>query len=107
MGREVGQDLRHWLKLDWGPDLLSASLPRVLAYSPYHYHHPYPSGASNWCFSPGPWGEQVSGLSRAGNMIPGPVSPPGQDRHALLPATFYLDGGACSGAMSKSHSGGG
>lgn len=48
-----------------------------------------PSGASYWCFSPG---EQVLGSSRAWKQVTlGLVSSPGQGRHALVPATLYLD----------------
>lgn len=61
-----------------------------------------PSGASYWCFSPGPWEEEVLGSSRAWKqVIPGPVSSPGQGRHALVPTATLPGTEVPAGAMSQ------
>lgn len=82
--------VRHWLNLERGQDPLSAALQPRFCYPisppplPYHPQVP-PTGASARA-------EQVLGSSRAWKqVILGLVSSPGQGRHALVPATFYLD----------------
>lgn len=62
----------------------SVLLPYFPSPLPYHPQVP-PTGASARA-------EQVLGSSRAWKqVILGLVSSPGQGRHALVPATFYLD----------------
>lgn len=102
--------VRHWLNLE-GPDPLSAASAAQVPLPCYPIPSTpslTPSGASYWCFSLGPCGEQVLGSSRAWKqVIPGPVSSPGQGRHALMLATLYpLRGLRCLLVLCpKSHRG--
>lgn len=82
--------VRHWLNLERGRDPLKTAsaawvlLPYLPSPLPYHPQVP-PIGASALA-------EQVLGSSRAWKqVILGLVSSPGQGRHALVLATFYLD----------------